>query len=42
MIAPATATPRAALTWRLVEVMAAATPAWLFGMPDNTGVILEF
>jgi hypothetical protein len=25
-----------------VEVMAAATPAWLLGMPDNTGVTLEF
>src|SRR5580700_401372 len=32
-IVPETATPMAAPTWRLVEAMAAATPAWDNGIP---------
>lgn len=37
---PITATPRVAPTWRLVEATAAATPAWLSGMPDTAVFVI--
>ena len=38
--APTTATPRDWPTWRLVEAMAAATPAWARGMPDTAVLVI--
>src|SRR5664280_1459139 len=37
---PTTATPSAAPTWRLVEATAAATPAWLRGIPDSAVFVI--
>src|ERR1041385_326315 len=39
-IEPITAMPRAAPTWRLVEAMAAATPAWERGMPETAVFVM--
>ena len=38
--APTTATPSDWPTWRLVEAMAAATPAWERGMPDTAVLVI--
>src|SRR5580693_2096980 len=37
---PTTATPRDWPTWRLVDAMAAATPAWVTGMPDTAVFVI--
>src|SRR5664279_81849 len=37
---PTTATPSVAPSWRLVEAIAAATPAWLRGMPDTAVLVI--
>ena len=39
-IAPTTATPSVRPTWRLVVATAAATPAWLAGMPDTAAFVI--
>ena len=39
-IAPSTATPRVRPTCRLVEAIAAATPAWEGGMPDTAVLVI--
>src|SRR5689334_18488129 len=38
--APITATPSDPPTCRLVEAIAAATPAWLVGMPDTAVLVI--
>ena len=38
--APTTATPSVAPIWRLVDATAAATPAWLRGMPDTAVLVI--
>ena len=38
--APTTATPSDWPIWRLVEAMAAATPAWERGMPDTAVLVI--
>ena len=37
---PTTATPRVWPTWREVEAMAAATPAWARGMPETAVLVI--
>ena len=37
---PTRATPRVWPTWRLVDAIAAATPAWLAGMPDTAVLVM--
>ena len=37
---PTTATPSAAPIWRLVDATAAATPAWLRGIPDRAVFVI--
>lgn len=38
--APMTATPRVPPIWRLVEATAAATPAWVRGMPETAVLVM--
>ena len=37
---PITAIPSELPTWRLVEATAAATPAWVRGMPDTAVLVI--
>jgi len=37
---PATATPSEAPTWRLVDAIAAATPAWERGIPETAALVI--